>query len=131
MKGEGMNTNPITQMQHTINNVAHFLEFKINALVAVLDKAIPGFAEAYEKQLFYSKCFGVMAGSEQIRQKPEAQGDAVGMLRANTKLIEELSKQAEAKGWMELFQKAQDEAKKKVAEAKEGQDVTGIRVIKP
>ena len=125
-----MNTNPITSMQHAINNVAHFLEFKIDALVAVLDKAIPGFGQAYEKQLFYSKCFGVMAGSEQIRHDPK--GDAVGMLQANAKLIEELRKQAEEKGWMELFERAQEEAKKKVAEAKEGQvAVTGIRVIKP
>lgn len=125
-----MNTNPIKHMEHTINNVAHFLEFKINALVAVLDKAIPGFGEAYEKQLFYSKCFGVMAGSEHIRHDPK--GDAVGMLLANDKLIEELRKQGEEKGWMDLFETAQEEAKKKVAEAKEGQvGVTGVRVIKP
>lgn len=125
-----MNTSPIKHMEHTINNVAHFLEFKITALVAVLDKAMPGFAEAYEKQLFYSKCFGVMAGSEQIRHNP--QGDAVGMLLANDKLIEDLRTHAEKKGWMDLFTKAQEEAKKKVAEAKEGQvEVAGIRVIKP
>ena len=122
-----MNTNPITKMQHTINNMGHFLEFKIDALVAVLDKAIPGFAEAYQKQLFYSKCFGVMAGSEQIRHDPK--GDAVAMLQANAKMIGELRKQAEEKGWMDLFEKAQAEAKRKVAEAKEGQ--VGIRVIKP
>ena len=125
-----MNTNRITSMQHAINNVAHFLEFKIDALVAVLDKAMPGFGQAYEKQLFYSKCFGVMAGSEQIRHDPK--GDAIGMLEANAKLIGDLRKQAEEKGWMELFERAQEEAKKKVAEAKEGQvAVTGIRVIKP
>ena len=123
-----MNTNPITKMEHTINNVAHFLEFKIDALVAVLDKVTPGFKEAYEKQLFYSKCFGVMAGSEQIRQNP--QGDAIGMLKGNAKLIEELRKQAQDKGWMDLFQKAKEEAKKRVAEGKEVQ-VVGIKVIKP
>ena len=113
-----MNTNPITKMEHTINHVAHFLEFKISALVAVLDKTMPGFAEAYEKQLFFSKCLGVMAGSEQIRDAPEGNLAAVAMLQSNAKLIESLRKQAEEKGWMDLFDKAQEEAKKQVREAK-------------
>ena len=123
-----MNTNPITKMEHTINNVAHFLEFKISALVAVLDKAMPGFKEAYEKQLFFSKCFGVMAGSEQLREKPNV--DAVVMLRNNAKLIEDLREQAEAKGWMELFEKAQAEAKRQVAETKAQEDAP-LKIIKP
>lgn len=114
-------------MEHTINNVAHFLEFKINALVAVLDKVTPGFAEAYEKQLFYSKCFGVMAGSEQLRQNPK--GDAIGMLKGNAKLTGDLRKQAEEKGWLELFEKAQAEAKKQVAEA-EAQEAP-LKIINP
>jgi len=115
-------------MEHTINNVAHFLEFKINALVAVLDKAMPGFKEAYEKQLFFSKCFGVMAGSEQLREKPNV--DAVVMLRNNAELIEDLREQAEAKGWMELFEKAQAEAKRQVAETKAQEDAP-LKIIKP
>ena len=121
-----MNNDPIRHLEITLNNVAHFLEFKINALVLVLDKAMPGFSDAYERQLFFSKCLAVMAGSERLRQNPK--GDAVAMLQNNAKLIEDLRKQAEEKGLMELFEKAQAEAKRQVAEAKVQEPLT---IIKP
>lgn len=120
-----MNTDPIRHLSNTINNIAHGVNFKIQALVTVLEQFNPGFAEAFGKQEFFLKCMGVMMGSEQLRANPPSPS-AVSMLKANTDLIEELRKIAEENGWMEVFKKAEKESKR-MAE-KEAQ-ASSIRIL--
>lgn len=94
--------NPLRMLDNKINS----LEWKLMALTAAIERHFPQEVELIERDFFYHKCWSFMMG-RQVALRKAPMETKLQISAANRTVIDNLRKEAEEKGWMSEFNKAE------------------------
>jgi len=89
-----------------LDNRFNSVRWSLNALGEYLERHFPGAKDEIERLEFYHRCWSFMMGREAARAKAPAESVLV-ISTANAKVIDALRKEAQEKGWLNEFHKAE------------------------
>lgn len=98
-----------------LNNKINKLEWEILALFEYIVQKDPEAALFIKKQAFYRKCWSYMMGRHLALKKAPLEL-TLQISTANKSVIDDLRKEAEASGWMDEFNRAEQNSSREAQE---------------